>query len=204
MPIALPQGIPSQRMLANVITTGSTLEAQLEAVQLEISRQIAAGMAYLHSNGVVHRDLKRANVLLTDGGVPKVCDFGLACVSEDSGSQAISMTAARGTPTHMAPELIASGRVAVSNKVDVYSFGCMAWSLWTGEEPFIDRNPELTQFALMSAIVEGARPEIPAGCPAQFAELLRTCWDGDPSIRPTFVELAQQLEAPGGCGLNEG
>ena len=165
--------------------------------------QIVAGMAYLHSNGVVHRDLKRANVLLTDGGVPKVCDFGLACVSEDSGSQAISMTAARGTPTHMAPELIASGRVAVSNKVDVYSFGCMAWSLWTGEEPFIDRNPELTQFALMSAIVEGARPDIPAACPAQFAELLRTCWDGDPSIRPTFVELAQQLEAPGGCGLNE-
>jgi serine/threonine protein kinase len=120
-------------------------------------------MAYLHDRKVVHRDLKGRNVLLDETYVPKIADFGLSKLrrgwrggskttglkisrvdigdSDDGGADAtnnMSMTAQVGTPAWMAPELITTSRkTKASHKVDIFSFGVLAWECFSRQTPYV-------------------------------------------------------------------
>ena len=121
----------------------SRVEALPVADVVSILRDVARALAYAHARGVVHRDIKPDNVLLS-GGLAVVTDFGIAKAIADARtkdsdpSQPSTLTqagVALGTPAYMSPEQALADPLA-DHRTDVYSFGCLAYELLTGEAPF--------------------------------------------------------------------
>ncbi|KXZ50652.1 hypothetical protein GPECTOR_15g336 [Gonium pectorale] len=182
---------------------------------LSVARDIACGMAYLHSLNVCHGDLKCENVLLTAkpdaavssqdeqqrpsasaaaGGlsapavpfVAKVADFGLSKTFSDVSTH--MSTATVGTVTHMCPVLLLTGQMRPS--CDVFSFGIMLWQIITGGTPFAGmRYAEI----VYKVAVAGMRPEFPPHVPRRLVAIAEACWAADPNVRPTFEQLVTQL-----------
>src|SRR4030088_2508297 len=114
--------------------SGRLSKGQLDApATLRYLRGIAAGLDYAHSHGIVHRDVKPANVLLESDDTPVIADFGLAKLMQ--GSSLKSMTGVTtGTPAYMAPEQVAGGKVGPA--ADRYSLATIAYEILTGVIPF--------------------------------------------------------------------
>src|SRR5262249_1579242 len=107
---------------------GQTLDAMMRqqsplppARALTIARQIASALDYAHSEGIVHRDVKPANIIVGDGDQPTLTDFGIARIAEQTGQRTVTGTVL-GTPEYMAPEQ-AEGRT-ITRAVDEYAFAC--------------------------------------------------------------------------------
>ena len=93
----------------------------------------------------------------------------------------------------MAPELIVSDmdtRLQFSNKPDVFSFGVLIWSCFTGLTPYSPMPPKTNCFMLLQKICNGMRPAIPAKCPEPLVSLINDCWHNDPEQRPSFAQVA--------------
>lgn len=116
---------------------GSTLEAFLAAnvpdrrLVIDILHQSAAALDYAHTRGVVHRDVKPANIMLHEGRTAKIADFGVARIQS---AQMTLGSALMGTPNYMAPEQVHGG--AVDGRADQFSLAVIAYELLTGEKPF--------------------------------------------------------------------
>ncbi|KAG2436439.1 hypothetical protein HXX76_006742 [Chlamydomonas incerta] len=155
--------------------------------------EVAQGMAALHASGLVHGDLKPANVLLkaqtrdARGFVAKVSDFGSTRVMLEGASAATVTTNDWGTVIYTAPEVF-NGRSGPPS--DVYSFGALTWHLTTGQLPHEDLNP----FAVLLAVSKG---ELELEWPSSVAKPLRRlgqlCMQHDPATRPTFAVIARAL-----------
>lgn len=115
------------------------LEPQ-EAAQLMIS--VARALHYAHQNGVVHRDMKPANVLLDPDGVPKVADFGIAKRLNDD-SKLTRTGSIIGTPTYMAPEQAQGNSRHVGPAADIYSLGAILYEMLAGRPPFLPEDSEI-------------------------------------------------------------
>ncbi|PNX87189.1 serine/threonine-protein kinase HT1-like protein, partial [Trifolium pratense] len=152
---------------------------------LELALDIARGMQYLHSQGILHRDLKSENLLLDEEMCVKVADFGISCLE----SQAGSAKGFTGTYRWMAPEMIREKRH--TKKVDVYSFAIVLWELITGLTPFDNMTPEQAAYAVTH---KNARPPLPSDCPLAFTNLIKRCWSSNPNKRPHFTEIVSILE----------
>ncbi|CAI9100951.1 OLC1v1038144C1 [Oldenlandia corymbosa var. corymbosa] len=157
-----------------------------------IAMDVAFGMEYLHGKKIVHFDLKSDNLLvnLRDPHRPicKVGDLGLSKVK----CQTLISGGVRGTLPWMAPELLNGSSNLVSDKVDVYSFGIVMWELLTGEEPYAD----LHYGAIIGGIVSNTlRPPVPETCDPDWKSLMERCWAAEPSERPSFSEIANELRA---------
>ncbi|KAK4431815.1 Serine/threonine-protein kinase CTR1 [Sesamum alatum] len=160
--------------------------------RLLIGMDVAFGMEYLHGKNIVHFDLKSDNLLvnLRDPHRPicKVGDLGLSKVK----CHTLISGGVRGTLPWMAPELLNGSSSLVSEKVDVFSFGIVMWELLTGEEPYAD----LHYGAIIGGIVSNTlRPPVPETCDPDWRALMERCWSSEPSERPNFTEIANELRA---------
>ncbi|XP_077988655.1 tyrosine-protein kinase CSK-like [Glandiceps talaboti] len=154
--------------------------------QLLFASHVCAGMTYLENKNLVHRDLAARNVLISDDGVAKVSDFGLAREESfivEGGKVPIKWTA---------PEALRQAKF--STKSDVWSYGILLWELYSfGRVPY----PRVPLTEVTAHIERGYRMEPPEGCPNQIHRIMLKCWDLDPNLRPTFKELSKELQTIG-------
>jgi serine/threonine protein kinase len=169
-------------------------------VVADLAEQILEGLAYLHSNHVLHRDVKPNNFYITKGGVLKIGDFGVSKLLSASVPNAATFI---GTPFYMAPEVCLGEQYSYA--ADVWSFGVVVYELYCGKLPFTASNV----LALIHAVTEGkydhktleSRPYSSATATTSLGEelqqdicrlissLVRTCLTLDPMERPRAVDL---------------
>ncbi len=152
-----------------------------------ILRDVVDAIAYAHEQGVVHRDIKPDNVMVS-GRHAMVTDFGVAkAVSEATGRQSLTTAGvALGTPSYMAPEQAAADP-HIDHRADIYAVGAMAYELLTGAPPFTG----LTQQAVLSAhVTEQPRPitDHRPAVPQQLAEVIMRCLEKKPADRYQSAE----------------
>ncbi|KAF8696405.1 hypothetical protein HU200_037319 [Digitaria exilis] len=152
---------------------------------IKISLDIAHGMAYIHSKGVVHRDVKPENIIFDEEFCAKIVDFGISCEEEYCDPLANDT----GTFRWMAPEMMK--HKSYGRKVDVYSFGLILWEMFSGSIPYEELNPFQAAFAVFD---KNVRPAIPASCPGPVRLLIAQCWASHPEKRPDFFQIVQILE----------
>ena len=166
----------------------------------DILADVAKALAYAHSEGVVHRDIKPDNILLS-GGAATVADFGIAKAlssarAETPGAALTSLGMSLGTPMYMAPEQVA-GDPDTDHRADIYSLGCVAYEMLTGQPPFAGKSPQQTlaaQVMEMPVPVNERRPDVPP----MLAALVMRCLEKEPSARPQSAsEIASPLESTG-------
>ena len=172
---------------------GSLAEAgQLEADHVvALGVQACAGLQHAHDAGLVHRDVKPANLLVRDDGVLKIVDFGIARAAESTRHTQAGMLL--GTAAYLAPEQIA-GRDATP-AADVYSLGAVLYELLTGRPPYTFAS--LAELAAKQAdgLITPVR-DLEPGVPPELEEAVMHALARDPSFRPgSAAELAHELEA---------
>jgi serine/threonine protein kinase/class 3 adenylate cyclase len=185
--------------LAMQLLQGRTLEDRLTAEgklspaeAVRIGREIASGLAAAHRHGLIHRDVKPANVWLEEGsGRVKILDFGLARTVENDAPLTESGLVV-GTPAYMAPEQ-ARGR-AVDARSDLFSLGCILYRACTGEVPFTGDDAMAIMMAL--AVVDPPPPrQLNPAVPDELSRLILRLLTKDPAGRPaTADEVATALE----------
>lgn len=111
---------------------------------VELVRQAAEGLAAVHANGVIHRDVKPGNILIDRAGQAVLTDFGL-CRPEADDEELTDLGAQVGTPAYMSPEQAAPGGEALDLRTDLYSLGVVLYRMLTGKLPFTGRPPLLRQ-----------------------------------------------------------
>ncbi|XP_033023208.1 serine/threonine-protein kinase PLK1 [Lacerta agilis] len=142
-------------------------------------RQIIQGCQYLHSNRVIHRDLKLGNLFLNDEMEVKIGDFGLATKVEYDGERKKTLC---GTPNYIAPEVL--GKKGHSFEVDVWSLGCIMYTLLVGKPPFETSCLKETYIR-----IKNNEYTIPSHINPIAATLIQKMLRPDPSARPTIDEL---------------
>jgi serine/threonine protein kinase/Tfp pilus assembly protein PilF len=129
---------------------------------VELTRKVAAALAYAHARGVVHRDIKPENIMLHEGE-PMVTDFGIARAVSGEGDSLTQTGISLGTPAYMSPEQ-ASGEHAIDGRSDVYSLGCVLFEMLAGEPPFTGPTVQaviVKRFTEPARPIRGLRPDTP-------------------------------------------
>jgi eukaryotic-like serine/threonine-protein kinase len=182
---------------------GESLRARLGRGPLSVTevigvlRDVSKALTYAHRQGVVHRDIKPDNVLLSEG-TAVVTDFGIAKAISAARTSAPGATLTQvgtsiGTPAYMAPEQ-AAGDPDVDHRADIYSLGAMAYELLAGRPVFADRT---AQRMLAAHMGETPKPitELRPDVPAPLGELVMRCLEKDPKDRPQSApEIVRVLE----------
>jgi serine/threonine protein kinase len=203
------RGVP---FLAMKLLQGQTLEDRLKRAggrlplpeALRIGREIAEGLAAAHAHGLVHRDVKPANVWLEAGrGRVKIVDFGLARGAGPD-AQFTQAGAVIGTPAYMAPEQ--AGSADVDSRCDLFSLGAVLYRAATGELPFGGRDTLSVLHALATKTPtppHRLNPDLPRA----FSGLVMRLLSKDPADRPQtareVVEEIEALERGGGAGAED-
>ncbi|KOO33827.1 ha-tagged protein kinase domain of mitogen-activated protein kinase kinase kinase, partial [Chrysochromulina tobinii] len=142
--------------------------------------QVLIGLEWLHEQGVCHRDIKGANLLITKDGQVKLADFGVA-KKEDSRPTAKNSVV--GTPYWMAPEIIQMS--AFTTASDIWSLGCTILELLTGEPPYFELKP----ITALYRIVQDEHPPLPSDLSPALLSFVTMCFTRDPAARPTASQL---------------
>src|SRR3989449_444300 len=161
---------------------------------IRVLADVADALAYAHAHGVVHRDIKPDNVLIS-GKHAVVTDFGVAkAVSASSGGSLTSLGVALGTPAYMAPEQAAADP-HLDHRADLYAVGVLGYEMLTGRPPFTAATPQATLAAQVTQTPQPVTAQRPA-VPAALNALVMRCLEKHPADRwQTAGEVAAQLEA---------
>ncbi len=170
----------------------------LAALQrLQILQGIAYGLLALHDAGLVHLDVKPANILLAflgDTIVAKLTDFGVSKSVDPTSTFAGSTMGGAGSLMWMAPELHRRP-AAPSPAADVYAFGMVMYELCTGCQPWAAelQASGVSPMMVTAWVLDGRRPSIPDHVPQPEANLVRQCWHATPSQRPSLPGIVTVL-----------
>ncbi|KDQ51781.1 hypothetical protein JAAARDRAFT_703975, partial [Jaapia argillacea MUCL 33604] len=170
---------------------------------MELACGVLKGLSYLHSNHVVHGDLRAANVLINDMGQPVLADFGLAFFLEEA--QDASQSTYQGTLRWLAPEVLNPNsphrKLRRQPSRDVYAFGSLCLEIFTGLPPYSDIKSDA---AVLCFILEYKRPPRPrlyqpwGGVPNLYlwseSGFVERCWRENPANRPTCEGLLESME----------
>ncbi|XP_005177033.1 mitogen-activated protein kinase kinase kinase 7 isoform X2 [Musca domestica] len=150
------------------------------------ARQCAEGVAYLHAmkpKPLIHRDLKPLNLLLTNKGRHlKICDFGTVA------DKSTLMTNNKGSAAWMAPEVFEGSKY--TEKCDIFSWGIVLWEVLSRQKPFKDVD---NTYSIMWKIHKGERPPIVAEWPVPIQNLMTSCWETRPDLRPSMQSVVEVM-----------
>ncbi|MGD9990229.1 serine/threonine-protein kinase [Pseudonocardia sp.] len=170
---------------------GRTLQVALHDGEMGVDTAVGLGarlastLAHVHARGIVHRDVKPANILLDEAGLPFLTDFGVSRIV--AATQMTETGVVVGTPAYMAPEQVRGVRVGPA--ADVYALGLVLLEMLTGLREY------------PGGLVESAvarlhrRPRVPTSLPAPLRDLLTAMTEDEPERRPTAAEVATRLVA---------
>nr|XP_010932081.1 mitogen-activated protein kinase kinase kinase NPK1 [Elaeis guineensis]XP_010932082.1 mitogen-activated protein kinase kinase kinase NPK1 [Elaeis guineensis]XP_019708706.1 mitogen-activated protein kinase kinase kinase NPK1 [Elaeis guineensis] len=157
-----------------------------ESVIRTYTKQLLQGLEYLHRNGIIHRDIKGANILVDNKGCIKLADFG----ASKQVAKLATMNAAKsmkGTPYWMAPEVIL--QTGHSFSADIWSVGCTVIEMATGKPPWSQQYEEFA--ALFHIGTTKSHPPIPEHLSSEAKDFLSKCLQKEPNLRPTASDLLQ-------------
>lgn len=159
------------------------------SLRWNIAIDIARGILHLHTQHVLHRDLKSLNVLLDGSMRAKITDFGLATVKSESRTATYSVDA-MGSLLWMAPEIL--GLIArYSTASDIYAYAIILFEIATRELPY---KQAASREAIITHVKSGGREKIPPECPSRYAALITRCWAQRVEDRPSIEEAVRELE----------
>lgn len=173
----LCDGSYDERLRASPLTPGETRD---------VGAKIADALAVAHMNGVLHRDVKPANLLISRYGEPLLADFGLAVLAE---TRETSITLEVLTPAYSPPETFRHGPPTAA--VDVYGLSATLYAMVCGRPPRFQHDPNPSLVALLE-LFDQPIPDLP-GVPAPLLDLLRIGMANDPLARPTAGRLRDLL-----------
>lgn len=185
-----------RRYYAMELVEGGTLDDMLKKrgrlpweLVVEYAKQMCSALAYAHERGVVHRDVKPANFLLTTDGKLKLSDFGLATLVAGRRVTAAGRTA--GTYEYMAPEQITGKEL--SARTDLYALGCVLFELMTGRPPFVGGGSAQVLHAHLKSAPPRLAAELP-DAPAALDRLIGALLQKNPADRPaSAIDVGVQL-----------
>ncbi|WP_433461024.1 serine/threonine-protein kinase [Micromonospora sp. CA-248212] len=186
--------LPGRRVpyIVMELAEGETLAAHLRAgpldwrISVRVCAEVAAALSAAHASGIVHRDVKPANVMLTPAGV-KVLDFGIATPTGTADPMPDGILL--GTPAYLAPEQLDGAPATPA--ADMYALGVLLYYCLSGRLPYRAQTPAELLAARRSRPPEPL-PEVD-GLPPEVSELCRCCLDDDPAGRPTSLVAALLL-----------
>ncbi|XP_053104019.1 proto-oncogene serine/threonine-protein kinase mos [Hemicordylus capensis] len=165
------------------------------AQSLSYSCDVVAGLVFLHSQLIVHLDLKPANIFITKQNVCKIGDFGCSQKLEGDVSLGPQLCQQGGTYTHRAPELLKGERV--TPKADIYSFAITLWQMVTKEEPYLGEH----QYVLYSVVACNLRPSLNAAVfrgsvtGQRLETIIGSCWRAGAAERPSAEVLLHDIQS---------
>ncbi|KAG7502882.1 mitogen-activated kinase kinase kinase 19 isoform X1 [Solea senegalensis] len=167
-----------------------------ERVLALYTQQILEGVAYLHVNRVIHRDLKGNNVMLMPTGVIKLIDFGcarrLSCLNHTASNSGDLLKSVHGTPYWMAPEVI--NDTGYGSKSDIWSIGCTVFEMATGKPPLAHMDKMAALFYIGAQ--RGSMPFLPDGFSDSAKDFVQICFTSDQRLRPSADQLLKHLFIP--------
>jgi len=154
---------------------------------VEITLQLCDALAYAHSRGVVHRDVKPDNVHILPGGIIKLTDFGIARITAEP--SITTQGQVFGTPSYMSPEQVASH--TVDHRTDLFSLGITLYEMLTGRKPFVGDSVITITYNIMNN-----QPAMPIGIPGPLQQILQRALAKDPNLRyQNAAAMAADLRA---------
>ncbi|KAI4343221.1 hypothetical protein MLD38_027750 [Melastoma candidum] len=157
-----------------------------ETVIRTYTKQLLLGLEYLHKNGIMHRDIKGANILVDNRGCIKLADFGASKQVVELATVSVAKSM-KGTPYWMAPEVIL--QTGHSFSADIWSVGCTVIEMATGKPPWSQQYREVA--ALFYIGTTKSHPPIPEHLSHELKDFLRQCLQKEPQMRPTASQLLQ-------------
>ncbi|POG63436.1 kinase-like domain-containing protein [Rhizophagus irregularis DAOM 181602=DAOM 197198] len=150
--------------------------------RIQIITDITLALRRIHEENAIHRDLHSGNILYNLGSAFRISDLGF-CGPADKPLKSIY-----GNLPYIAPEVIIGKEQTF--KSDIYSIGMLMWEVSSGQAPFINYEHD---YDLAMNIVNGIRPKIVLGTPLEYKNLMKQCWDADPSKRPDSYTLQNKM-----------
>jgi serine/threonine protein kinase len=172
--------------LYSVLHSGQPLDWKIRST---IITDMACGLAFLHAENILHRDLKSLNVLLDVNFRAKLTDFGLAKIKTETRALLTKNDNGTGALAWTAPELFCL-RPTPTKQSDIYSLGITMWEVATQQLPYAGAEPSV----IRDLVKEGDREKIPEGCPPKIASLIRFCWHKDVKKRPEAGRVVEYME----------